>query len=263
MKTITRKQARQAIESKGLTSAIGIGKSGLTAKQRRFAEGIVLDGLNASDAYRAAYDTSAKANTINVNASKLAHSTKVSNTIEALERAKAASALHSLESLKALVVTTLVDVATNSDRDAVRVAAVKVLGSVVGVDAFQHTSRVEVIQDSDEIKTQIMQQLKTMMLGSDDAQDVDASDLLSELTAADPTHAPPPETSDGTPADCEHTIPLEPSQSFLDELEQPILSTEPTPMPLESSPTPGDIFLENEDGYQDATGKVSTVKVKS
>jgi hypothetical protein len=253
MKTITRKQARQAIESKGLTSAIGIGKSGLTAKQRRFAEGIVLDGLNASDAYRAAYDTSAKANTINVNASKLVHSTKVANTIQALEQAKAAAALHSLESLKALVVTTLVDVATNSDRDAVRVAAVKVLGSVVGVDAFQHTSRVEVIQDSDEIKTQIMQQLKTMMLGSGDAVEVDANDLLSELTAADPTHAPPPETVDGTPADSIHTIPLEPSQSFLED----------PPLPLESSTPQGDIFSENTDGYQDATGRVSTLKVKS
>ena len=263
MKTITRKQARQAIESKGLTSAIGIGKSGLTAKQRRFAEGIVLDGLNASDAYRAAYDTSAKANTINVNAHKLAHSTKVSNTIEALERAKQASALHSLESLKALVVTTLVDVATNSDRDAVRVAAVKVLGSVVGVDAFQHTSRVEVIQDSDDIKAQIMQQLKTMMLSNDDAQEVDAHDLLSELTGSEPTHAPPPEFADVTPADHIHTIPLEPSQSFFDELEQPLKSAEPTPMPLESAPTPGDIFLENEDSYQDVTGRVSTLKVKS
>lgn len=258
MKTITRKQARQAIESKGLTSAIGIGKSGLTAKQRRFAEGIVLNGLNASDAYRAAYDTSAKANTINVNAHKLAHSTKVSNTIDALERAKQASALHSLESLKALVVTTLVDVATNSDRDAVRVAAVKVLGSVVGVDAFQHTSRVEVIQDSGAIRSQILDQLKSMMLSSDDAIDVDASDLLTELVgaSADPTVPPLPETENGTPADHVHTIPLKQSQFFSDPTEDPP-SSQQTPTPQ------GDIFLENEDGCLDATGRVSTLKVKS
>ena len=270
MKTINRKQAREAIDTiqgSGLSSAIGIGKlPGVTAKQRKFAEKIVINGLNASQAYRESYNTKAKANTINVNAHKLTRNDKVAHTIQALEQAKAASALHSLESLKALVVTTLVDVATNSDRDAVRVAAVKVLGSVVGVDAFQHTSRVEVIQDSDEIKTQIMQQLKTMMLGSDDAVTVDASDLLAELSnqqSDDPTTHPPCQSDNGTPADCEHTIPLKQSQSFLDELEQPILSTEPTPMPLESAPTRGDIFLENEDGYQDATGKVSTVKVKS
>jgi phage terminase small subunit len=253
MKTISRKQARETIESKGLVSAIGIGKTGLTAKQRKFAEKIVLDGLNASDAYRAAYDTSAKANTINVNASKLAHNTKVASTIEALERAKEAAALHSIESLKALVISTLTDIATNSDKDSVRVQAVKTLGTVVGVDMFRETKRIETVKDSDEIKSQIMQQLKTIMLSNDDAQEVDANDLLSELTAADPTHAPPPESVNGTPPCHVHTIPLEPSQDFSDELEQPILSSEPTPMPLEKAPTPGGIFSEDEDSYQDIT----------
>jgi phage terminase small subunit len=256
MKTISRKQAREAIQSKGLVSAIGIGKTGLTAKQRKFAEKIVLDGLNASDAYRAAYDTSAKANTINVNASKLAHNTKVANTIQALEQAKAASALHSIESLKALVISTLTDIATNSDKDAVRVQAVKTLGTVVGVDMFRETKRIETVKDSDQIREQILGQLKTMMLGSDSAVDVDANDLLSELTAADPTHAPPPETVDGTPPCHVHTIPLEPSQEFTDSEEDP-------PFALDSSTPRGDIFLEDEVGYQDATGRVSTLKVKS
>ena len=233
-------------------SAIGIGKTGLTAKQRKFAEKIVLDGLNASDAYRAAYDTSAKANTINVNASKLSHNTKVASTIEALERAKEAAALHSIESLKALVISTLTDIATNSDKDSVRVQAVKTLGTVVGVDMFRETKRIETVKDSDEIKSQIMQQLKTIMLSNDDAQDVDASDLLAELTNqadSDPTVPPPPESENGTPPACEHTIPLEQSQDLL----EPILSSEPTPMPLEKSPTPGDIFLGDEDSYQDIT----------
>jgi hypothetical protein len=263
MKTITRKQAREAIQSKGIGSAIGVGKlQGVTAKQRKFAESIVMDGLNASDAYRAAYDTSAKSNTINVNASKLLHSTKVSNTIDALERAKEASASHSAESLRALCVSTLVDVACNSDRDAVRVAAVRVLGSVVGVDAYRETKRIETVKDSDDIKAQIMLQLKTMMLGNADAETVDASDLLAELTIQeddDPTVPPPCHSDNGTPTIIEHTIPLEQSEEFLDsedflnELEQPILSSEPTPMSLESSPTPGDIFLEDEDSYQDVT----------
>ena len=174
---------------------------------------------------------------------------KVANTIEALERAKEAAALHSIESLKALVISTLTDIATNSDKDSVRVQAVKTLGTVVGVDMFRETKRIETVKDSDQIKDQIMQQLKTMMLSSDDAQEVDANDLLSELTAADPTHAPPPESDCGTPPACEHTIPLEQSQDLL----EPILSSEPTPMPLEKSPTPGGIFSEDEDSYQDIT----------
>ena len=267
IKPTSRKQLRESIDtikSKGLGASLGVGKiPGLTAKQRKFAEGIVLEGLNASDAYRSAYDTSAKANTINVNAHKLTRSTKVANTIDALERAKEASALHSAESLKALVVSTLVDVATNSDRDAVRVAAVKTLGTVVGVDMFRETKRIETVKDSDEIKNQIMAQLKTMMLGNDDAQTVDATDLLAELAgsdnseSSDPTVSPPPEYSDGTPADHVHTIPLEQSQDLL----EPTQSTEPTPMPLESAPTGGDIFLENSNSYQSITGNVTSKRM--
>jgi hypothetical protein len=259
MKTISRKQARETIETiqaKGLASAIGIRQSKASRKQIAFAEKVVLSGMNASEAYRASYNTKGKPNTVNCEASKLMKNPKVTSTIDHLERAKQASALHSAESLRALVISTLTDVAANSDRDAVRVAAVKVLGTVVGVDAFRETKRVEHIQGSDQIREQILGQLKTMMLSSGDAVEVDASDLLSELTGSEPTHAPPPETSDGTPADHVHTIPLKQSQSSSDPTEDPPLS--------EDLPTPqGDIFLENEDGYQDATGRVSTLKVKS
>jgi hypothetical protein len=263
MKTISRKQAREAIQSKGLEGAMQLGKTGLTAKQRRFAEGIVLEGLTGADSYRQAYNAKGKPKTVGNHASALKQHDGIRREMEMLEVHKQAVASHSAESLRALCVSTLVDVACNSDRDAVRVAAVRVLGSVVGVDAYRETKRIETVKDSDEIKTQIMQQLKGMMLGVDDAVEVDANDLLSELTGSEPTHAPPPETSDGTPADHVHTIPLEPSQSFSNEIEHPLKSTEPTPMPLESAPTTGDIFLENEDGYQDATGRVSTLKVKS
>lgn len=263
MKTISRKQAREAIQSKGLEGALHLGKTGLTAKQRKFAEGIVLEGLTGADSYRQAYNAKGKPKTVGNHASALKQHDGIRREMELLEVHKQAVASHSAESLRALCVSTLVDVATNSDRDAVRVAAVRVLGSVVGVDAYRETKRIETVKDSDEIKSQIMQQLKTIMLDNDSAVDVDANDLLSELTASDPTHAPPPESENGTPPCHVHTIPLEPSQDFSDELEQPILSREPTPMPLEKAPTPGDIFLENADGYQNATGRVSKVKVTS
>jgi hypothetical protein len=253
MKTITRKQAREAIQSKGIEASLRIGKTGLTAKQRKFAEGIVLEGLTGADSYRQAYDTQGKPQIAGVEAHKLKVNPKVANMMEALEQAKQASASHSAESLRALCVSTLVDVATNSDRDAVRVAAVRVLGSVVGVDAYRETKRIETVKDSSEIREQILGQLKTMMLGTDSAVDVDANDLLSELTSSDPTHSPPPETDCGTPALDVHTIPLEPSTQFTED-----------PPSSEQMPTPqGDIFLEDEDSYQNATGRVSTVKVVS
>jgi hypothetical protein len=259
MKTITRKQAREAIQSKGLEGAMQLGKTGLTAKQRKFAEGIVLEGLTGADSYRQAYNAKGKPKTVGNHASALKQHDGIRREMELLEVHKQAVASHSAESLRALCVSTLVDVATNSDRDAVRVAAVRVLGSVVGVDAYRETKRIETVKDSDQIKDQIMLQLKSMMLGSDDAVTVDASELLAELTntpESDPTAPPPCQSDNGTPTLDEHTIPLKPSQSFSDPTEDPPSSKQ--------SPTPqGDIFLENEDGYQDATGRVSTLKVKS
>jgi hypothetical protein len=240
MKTITRKQAKEAIQSKGLEGALHLGKTGLTAKQRRFAEGIVLEGLTGADSYRQAYNTQGKTQIVGVEAHKLKTNPKVANVMQALEQAKQASASHSAESLRALCVSTLVDVATNSDRDAVRVAAVRVLGSVVGVDAYRETKRIETVKDSDEIKSQIMQQLKGMMLGSDDAVTVDATDLIAELAGdanqpdSDPTTHPPCQSDNGTPTHHEHSIPLEQSGDF----------SEDPPLPLDSSTPQGDIFLE-------------------
>ena len=236
MKTISRKQAIEAIESKGIEASLRIGKSGLTAKQRKFAEGIVLDGLTGADSYRQAYNAKGKPKTVGNHASALKQHEGIKREMELLEVHKQVSASHSAESLRALCVSTLVDVATNSDRDAVRVAAVRVLGSVVGVDAYRETKRIETVKDSSEIREQILGQLKTMMLGTDSAVDVDENDLLSELTAADPTHAPPPEYENGTPADSIHTIPHEPSDD---------LSEDP-PISKNTQHPQGDIFLENE-----------------
>jgi hypothetical protein len=286
MKQVTRKALRESIESiqaNGLGVAIGIKQSKASRKQLAFAEKVVLSGLNASQAYRESYNTKAKPNTVNCEASKLMKNPKVANTIMALEQAKQASALHSAESLKALVVATLVDVATNSERDAVRVAAVKTLGTVVGVDMFRETKRIETVKDSDDIKQQIMDQLKTMMLSTDDALTVDAHDLLAELVGDDAktranasesgdycdsdnaqgTHPVPPEIDFGTPASTLHTIPLKPSDNLSDQDPGSPIPLQSTPLHLQNEDGGGDIFSENAEGYQDATGRVSTLKVKS
>jgi hypothetical protein len=253
MKTISRKQAREAIQSKGLEGAMHLGKSGLTAKQKKYAEGLILDGLSGADSYRQAYKSKGKPKTVGNAASLLKQHSGIKLEMERLELHKQRAASYSVDSIKALIVSTLTDIAINSDKDAVRVSAAKTLGVISGVDMFRETKRIETIKPSDEIREQILGQLKTMMLGTDSAVEVDANDLLSELTAADPTHAPPPETENETPPCHVHTIPLEQSQSFLED----------PPMSLDSSTPQGDIFLENTDGYQDATGRVSTLKVKS
>ena len=249
MKQVSRKQTREAIQTiqgKGLAASLGIPKSaGLTKKQKAFCEGIVVEGLTASDSYRKSYNTKAKSNTVNVEAHKLTKNPKVASTIAAIEQAQELAALHSAEALKSIIISTLTDVATNSDKDSVRVAAVKVLGTVVGVDMFRETKRVETVQNSDVIRSQILDQLKSMMLSTDDAVDVDATDLLTELVgpSADPTPPAPPKNQNGTPAADLHTIPHEQSHSFSDGDQSDDLQEDP-PVSLESSTPQGDIFLE-------------------
>ena len=243
MKPITRKQAKEAISTKGLEGALHLGKSGLTAKQKKYAEGLILEGLSGADSYRQAYKSKGKPKTVGNAASLLKQHSGIKLEMERLELHKQRAASYSVDSIKALIVSTLTDIATNSDRDAVRVSAVKTLGVISGVDMFRETKRIETVKDSDEIKSQIMQQLKTMMLGSDSAQEVDATDLLSELSGdanlatSDPTAPPPCHFDNGTPTLDVHTIPLEQSQDILDPTEDP-------PLPLESPTPQGDIFLE-------------------
>ena len=230
----TRKQLREAIEGKGISAVLQLPKNSLTKKQKRFAEAVVLEGMSQSDAYRTAYDTNAKPATVHVNAHKVAKNDKVAHTIAALERARELSAWQSAESLRSLVVSTLTEIAADSDiKPATRVSAVKVLGTVVGVDAFRETKRIEHVKDSGELRQQILDQLKTVML-SGDSQDVDADSLLAEISGtADPTPEAPPQNQDGTPPSHIHTIPHEQSQG------------ETTPLSENATRPGGDIFGEN------------------
>ena len=231
----TRKQLRDAINSKGISSVLQIPRNALTKKQKRFAEAIALEDMTGADAYRAAYDARGKPKTIGDAASRLKADSRIQAEIAALERAKELAAWHSAESLKALVVSTLTEVATDpSAKASTRVSAVKVLGSVVGVDMFRETKRIEHVKDSGELRQQLLDQLKTVMLGTSEAQEVDADSLLNELAAQEP-HPP------GTPPNAErdsdahiHTIPHEPSPEISD-----------PPLPEESQTPRGDIFGEN------------------
>jgi hypothetical protein len=233
-----REQVRETIQSKGIESAIRLGKTGLTAKQKKFAEGIVLDGLTGADSYRQAYNTKASAHVVGTDASKLKGNPRVALEIAALEQAKQVAALHTAEALRSLVISSLTQALIDPDtKPATRIQAAKVLGQVTEVAAFTERKEITHIKDSGAIRSQILDQLKSMMLASSDIQDVDADSLLVEL-AGDEPHPP------GTPPNAErdsgshiHTIPLEPS---------PHLSEDP-PSPSETQTPGGDISGENGD----------------
>jgi hypothetical protein len=240
MKQVTRKELREAINTKGANASLLLPRNTLTHKERRFTEALVLDQMTGADAYRAAYNTKAKPKQVGSEASRLKAKPRIAAEIEALELAKQVATLHSAAALRSLVISTLTKTIIDEDtKPATRIQAAKILGQVTEVSAFTTRSEVTVVQDSGAIRSQILDQLKSMMLSNDDAVDVDASDLLTELVGApdNPTVPPPPEMQNGTPRIAEHTIPLKPSQSFSDSEEDPPLS--------EDLPTPqGDIFLE-------------------
>ena len=107
-----------------------MGSSKLTAQQEKFCQ-CIADGMTQTDAYRASYKTSGMvANSIHVNASKLAADAKVKLRITELKSALAEKAMWTREDS----VQTLSEVARDG-RPAERVAAVKELNSMHGFNA--------------------------------------------------------------------------------------------------------------------------------
>jgi hypothetical protein len=81
-----------------------------------------------------------------------------------------------------LVIQTLCEVVTNpGEKGAVRVNAAKVLGTVTEVAAFTERKEVRTIASSDDTRARIMAELKTLMLNTGDAVDIEALSLLDEL----------------------------------------------------------------------------------
>jgi hypothetical protein len=192
-----REQVRETIQSKGIDSALRLGRTGLTAKQKRFTEALVLEGMTGADAYRAAYNSKASPKAIGTKASMLKAQERIQRELVALEQAKQVAALHTSEALRSLVISSLTSALIDPDtKPATRIQAAKVLGQVTEVAAFTERKEITHIQDSGAIRSQILDQLKSMMLGSADAVDVDANSLLVELAGDEPHGA-------GTPPNAE------------------------------------------------------------
>ena len=250
----TREALKDKISSEGIHSVLRIGKSELTAKQRKFAEGIALGETGAS-AYRAAYNTKAKPKSVGTDASKLRANPRIIQEIEAYALANEAAKYRSSESLRNLVIQSLVQVVLSpTAKESTKVGAAKVLGTVVGVDAFVERKQITHVQDSKAIRDKILGELKTITLGLDDALDVDATALLAELAGDDepanqddaimetdePHHATTSQAEDFVEAPHTHTIPHEPTQLLSD--------SQHPPSSFETDTPGGDIILENEKG---------------
>lgn len=247
-----RKEIRQALKEMPIETILMVGKSELTPKQREFARQVAL-GNSGAESYRKAYNTKAKPHTQGTEASQLKQNPAIAREIQAYEMALEAQKYRSSESLRALVIQSLVSVLIDPDaKQSTKVTAAKVLGTVTEVAAFTERKEITTISGSDAIKSQIMDQLKTLMIGSgsQDVTDVDAVDLLAELSIdrvpvddaadADPTAPVPPAVGEQESRPHVHTIPHEQSHNNFDPQDQSTQSTEPTPLSSETQ-TPGGV----------------------
>jgi hypothetical protein len=242
MKTPSRKQLRETIKGKDIGAVLSIPRGTLTQRQKRFASALVLEGKTGADAYRSAgYSAKGKPKTIGDAASRLKADCRIQAEIEALERAKQVAALHSAEALRSLVISTLTSAIIDPEsKPATRITAAKILGQVTEVAAFTERKEITHVQDSGAIRSQILDQLKSMMLGTADAQDVDATELLAELSVAEPHPGgipPNAERDSGADVHSNDHEQFPPESGSLQSSEDP-------PSPLETQTPGGDIFGE-------------------
>lgn len=199
---------------------------GLTPKMQTFARELA-KGTSKAESYRKVYSKTAKPKTAGDAGYRLSTDPRISAEVDAYKVAIESAKHRTPEALRQLVIKTLVDVAISPEaKDSVKVAAVKVLGTVVEVGAFLERREVINTTNSKQAKAELLQQIRTLMVGdATDAVEVDADSLLREL-APEVETLPADTHPDATPHDAEaesqadkHTIPLKQSQNFPSDLD--------------------------------------------
>ena len=175
----------------------------LTPKQREYARNVAL-GKTKADAYRVAYNTKGKSNTVGTEVSRLSKNPSVALEIEAYREAIEAEKHRTPAQLRALVIHQLTRMALNEDvNDAQRIKSLELLGKVAEVGAFVDRKETTVINHSADIRAKLMAQLKTITQGSiTEVQDNGATSLLEEIQSSKPTEteAEPATPTEGAPA---------------------------------------------------------------
>jgi hypothetical protein len=165
-----------------ISSIVGKGAGpALTPQQKRYAREVV-KGRKKIDAYRTAYPNAKSPATLAAEPYRLAADPRVAAEIQALEAAERATAYRTPSRLRALVVETLTQVATNpSERTTDRLRAAQLIGQITEVAAFTERKEVHTISSSASARQAVLEELKSLLQSADDVQDVEAKTLLDEL----------------------------------------------------------------------------------
>lgn len=248
-KTIGRQAIRDTLKEVPIESVLLLGKSDLTHKQKEFARHVAL-GETGAESYRKAYNSKGKKKTQGDNASRLKADSRIQAEIDAYKLAIQAETYRSAAGLRSLVLHSLTQVLIDpATKPAQKIQAARVLGQVTEVAAFTEVKKITHVNGSDEIKAQIMSQLKGLMLSagqSGEVVDVDAVNLLEELAGSgtnssdsDPYSTPTDPTANATEPAPIHTIPPKVSPIIAEKEINPIsLDSDPdsetTPMSFEN-----------------------------
>ena len=189
MNTINRDQVRERMskaKSKPVEDLLPVFASNnreLTHKQKEFSR-LIANGLPSAQAYRLAYKTNTNKQYQANEAHKVKKNPKVTNEIKRLERMNEIKKYRSSEQIKALIVDSLIDIIEDKDNSNPNqiINASKVLGSVVGIDLFKETSKPLTIINSNDIKDELMNEIKALINNDTSIKsDDDVIDLLEEI----------------------------------------------------------------------------------
>jgi phage terminase small subunit len=214
---LSRKALEAAAKETPIEHILGRQVSGaLTPKQRRFAHEVA-KGATKADAYRASYDVTSK-HTMASKPYELMRDERIQREIDAYALAIEAEKHRTPAALRSLVIRGLVEIALKDDtKDAVRLQALKTLGTVTEVSAFTERKEVRTISSSDDARARVMQELRGILTAqATDATviEADADSLLQELSVkfnaapegettepsdADPPTGHPPDGAAGVP----------------------------------------------------------------
>lgn len=237
---LTRKQIAEGLDTIPVSHILGRSASReLTGKQKKFAMELA-KGATKADAYRAAYDVTSK-HTMKSKPYELTRDERIQAEVAAYKLAIETAEHRTPAALRELVIQTLAQVLVDPDaKQAVKVQAAKVLGTVTEVAAFTERKEVRTISTSEDARAQLMAQIRELTKAQ--ATDVeviehDAESLMRELESGqdEPHPHPTPHEDFGTPAYSTHINPHEQSEDSPTPQKN---SQEPDPTPLDREDPP-------------------------
>ena len=234
----------EGLDTVPVSQILGRGASReLTAKQKRFALEVA-KGATKADAYRKAYDVTSK-HTMKSKPYELTRDERIQAEVAAYKLAIETAEHRTPAALRELVIQTLAQVLVDPEaKQAVKVQAAKVLGTVTEVAAFTERKEVRTITSSADARETLMAQIRELSKSQAiDAQviEADAESLMRELESSqdEPHPSPTPQDAKEESHLLTHIDPHEQTDLSSDPHEQSPLDwiqEDPTPLPQEDPP---------------------------